>query len=255
MPATRILTRHCPGLATTLLSAGARRSSGTSDPAPSIVARAAATNAAVAPAPCRRPRPPASRSLRRRGRARPGASGDGAAGAGPAAGQPPCSARATAARRGSPPSSVDRASFFEQGNVSAIEPQTYLYYIQPAAEPAVAGVWMPYDEAHRADVLEDFKRSVGTNFLDDLSIEVIDAPVRQRRHRQARRLRHRGAAARQDRRLHRQQEDRPDQDRREAEGRERHHPPRLVHRPGLDPPRRRRRPRADGPRRATSTPR
>ena len=61
---------------------------------------------------------------------------------------------------------------------------------------------------------------------DELPRQPLDRgegrPVRERRGRQARHLRARGAAAREDRRLHRQQEGRPDEDRREAQGREHH---------------------------------
>ena len=66
----------------------------------------------------------------------------------------------------------------------------------------------------------------------------------ERRHRQAGRLRHGGAAAGQDRRLRGPEEGRPVEDRREAEREEHHHPPRLVHRSRAHPPRDRRRPRA-----------
>ena len=54
--------------------------------------------------------------------------------------------------------------------------------------------------------------------------------VPQRDDRQDRHLQHGGAAARQDRRLRRLEEDRGLEDRREAEGRERPDPPRHVHR-------------------------
>jgi len=57
--------------------------------------------------------------------------------------------------------------------VSVIDPQTYLYYIQTQASRSSDGVWVPYKEE---TVLEDFKRLWGTNFLDNLSIEVKDAP-------------------------------------------------------------------------------
>jgi outer membrane protein insertion porin family len=63
--------------------------------------------------------------------------------------------------------------FPTQGDVSVIEPQTYLYYIQTQPSRPSDGVWVPYDEE---TVLEDFKRLWGTNFLDDLWVEVKDAP-------------------------------------------------------------------------------
>jgi outer membrane protein insertion porin family len=64
-------------------------------------------------------------------------------------------------------------AFPAQGNVSMVEPQTYLYYIQTRPSRPSEGVWVPYDEA---SVLADFQRLWATNFLDDLSIEVNDAP-------------------------------------------------------------------------------
>jgi outer membrane protein insertion porin family len=77
-----------------------------------------------------------------------------------------------------PPGSPPLVRFIElqfpaQGGVSVIDPQTYLYYIQTAASRSRDGVWVPYKEE---TVLEDFKRLWATNFLDNLSIEVKDAP-------------------------------------------------------------------------------
>ncbi len=63
--------------------------------------------------------------------------------------------------------------FPTQGNVSVIEPQTYLYYVQSRPSRSSDGVWVPYDEKA---ILEDFKRLWATNFLDNLWIEVKDAP-------------------------------------------------------------------------------
>ena len=57
-----------------------------------------------------------------------------------------------------------------------VEPRTYLYYIQTQVSRPSDGVWVPYDEKTEASLLEDFKRLWATNFLDDLSIEVLDAP-------------------------------------------------------------------------------
>jgi outer membrane protein insertion porin family len=56
---------------------------------------------------------------------------------------------------------------------SVIDPQTYLYYIQTPASRPSDGVWVPYKEE---TVLEDFKRLWSTKFLDNLWIEVNDAP-------------------------------------------------------------------------------
>ena len=67
-------------------------------------------------------------------------------------------------------------SFPTQGDVSVVEPRTYLYYIQTQVSRPSDGVWVPYDDKTEASLLEDFKRLWATNFLDDLSIEVIDAP-------------------------------------------------------------------------------
>ena len=104
--------------------------------------------------------------------------------------------------------------------------------------------WVPYDDAIEQTIVGDFKRLWATNFLDDLAIEVRDVPLRERRHRQGRRLQHGRAAAGQDRRLRRHQEGRPVEDRREAE-REAAFTIRLDSfiDPGLHPPRQRRRPR------------
>ncbi len=64
-------------------------------------------------------------------------------------------------------------AFPTQGNVSLVEPQTYLYYIQTRPSRASEGVWTPYDEA---TVLADFTRLWDTDFLEDLTIEVNDVP-------------------------------------------------------------------------------
>ena len=61
----------------------------------------------------------------------------------------------------------------KQNDALAIDPETYLYYIQTKPSSAQFGRWVPYDEQV---VLEDFKRLWATNFLDDLTIEVKDAP-------------------------------------------------------------------------------
>ncbi|HSL22354.1 MAG TPA: outer membrane protein assembly factor BamA [Vicinamibacterales bacterium] len=61
----------------------------------------------------------------------------------------------------------------KQNDALAIDPETYLYYIQTKPSSAQFGRWVPYDEAA---VLEDFKRLWATNFLDDLTIEVKDVP-------------------------------------------------------------------------------
>jgi outer membrane protein insertion porin family len=65
---------------------------------------------------------------------------------------------------------------FHPVNESLIEPQTYLYYIQTQASRPADGVWTAYTEDTERVVLEDFKRLWGTNFLDNLWIEVNDDP-------------------------------------------------------------------------------
>ncbi|HXE80867.1 MAG TPA: POTRA domain-containing protein [Vicinamibacterales bacterium] len=64
-------------------------------------------------------------------------------------------------------------AFPNQGDVSLIDPATYLYYIQTRPSRASDGVWVPY---HEQTVLDDFKRLWATNFLEDLWIEVKDVP-------------------------------------------------------------------------------
>jgi outer membrane protein insertion porin family len=81
-------------------------------------------------------------------------------------------------RRLPPPDSPPLVRFIEiafptQGNVSVIEPQTYQYYIHTLPSRSSEGTWVPYDEA---SVLADFKRLWGTNFLDNIWIDVKDAP-------------------------------------------------------------------------------
>ena len=64
--------------------------------------------------------------------------------------------------------------FQAQGNVSTVEPQTYLYYMQLRPSQPSQSIWLPYDEKAEQTMLEDFKRLWATNFLTDLSIEVND---------------------------------------------------------------------------------
>jgi outer membrane protein insertion porin family len=64
-------------------------------------------------------------------------------------------------------------AFPTQDNASLVEPATYVYYIHARPSRPSVGDWVPYDE----EVLrEDFKRLWATEFLDDLWIEVKDAP-------------------------------------------------------------------------------
>jgi outer membrane protein insertion porin family len=67
-------------------------------------------------------------------------------------------------------------TFPTQGDTSVIDARTYLYYIQTQVSRPSDGVWVPYDEKTEETLRDDFKRLWATGFLDDLSIEVIDAP-------------------------------------------------------------------------------
>jgi outer membrane protein insertion porin family len=64
---------------------------------------------------------------------------------------------------------------FEPVNESLIEPQTYLYYIQTQSSRPSDKVWIPFTEDTEQTLLADFRRLWGTNFLDNLRIEVLDA--------------------------------------------------------------------------------
>lgn len=65
---------------------------------------------------------------------------------------------------------------FHPVNESIIDPQTYLYYIQTPPPRSSDGYWPPYDEAAEAKLRDDFRRLWGTNFLDNLWVEVLDEP-------------------------------------------------------------------------------
>ena len=76
---------------------------------------------------------------------------------------------------GSPPVILTIAPCFEkQGNISAVEPATYLYYIATRPSLPSQNQWVPYDAAAEDRLRSDFRSLWATNFLDDLSIEVID---------------------------------------------------------------------------------
>lgn len=65
--------------------------------------------------------------------------------------------------------------FERQGNVSLVDPATYLYYTQlESSRPDSEGVWVPWTAENEQIVLQDFRRLWGTNFLDDLKIDVQD---------------------------------------------------------------------------------
>ena len=64
--------------------------------------------------------------------------------------------------------------FAKQGGSPVVEPETYLYYIQLRPSLPSQNMWVSWDEAHEQMAKDDFKRLWGTNFLDNLSIEVND---------------------------------------------------------------------------------
>ncbi|RPI50462.1 MAG: outer membrane protein assembly factor BamA [Acidobacteria bacterium] len=68
--------------------------------------------------------------------------------------------------------------FPKQGNVSLIEPQTYLYYMQSSDLVSLPSqnLWKPYNDAAEQTIVGDHKRLWATNFLDDLAIETVDYP-------------------------------------------------------------------------------
>jgi outer membrane protein insertion porin family len=64
--------------------------------------------------------------------------------------------------------------FEKQGGSPVVESNTYLYYMQAKGSRPSLNEWIPYDESVQQLALGDFKRLWGTNFLDDLLIEVRD---------------------------------------------------------------------------------
>ncbi len=64
--------------------------------------------------------------------------------------------------------------FPKQGNVSLVESETYLYYIQTQPSLPSKNDWKPYNDLVERTLLDDFKRLWATNFLDDLKIETVD---------------------------------------------------------------------------------
>ena len=66
--------------------------------------------------------------------------------------------------------------FPAQGNVSTIEPQTYLYYMEltkKVSQPS-QNIWTPWTEELEQIAIADHRRLWATNFLFDLSIQVDD---------------------------------------------------------------------------------
>ena len=68
------------------------------------------------------------------------------------------------------------ACFAAQGGTPLVDIQTYIYYMQLAQKPSQPslGIWTPYDASTEQMMRDDFKRLMGTNFLDNLSIETAD---------------------------------------------------------------------------------
>jgi outer membrane protein insertion porin family len=66
--------------------------------------------------------------------------------------------------------------FDRQKNISMVEPETYLHYIQTRVSRPSQHEWVPYDDAAIESIQQDFKRLWATGFLDDLTIEAIDYP-------------------------------------------------------------------------------
>jgi outer membrane protein insertion porin family len=64
--------------------------------------------------------------------------------------------------------------FEAQGNVTLVDPATYLYYIGLRASQPSQGVWVPWTDDSEKTILDDFRRLWATNFLDDLEIDVQD---------------------------------------------------------------------------------
>ncbi len=68
--------------------------------------------------------------------------------------------------------------FPTQGNVSSVDSVTYLYYMEIKNHYSLPsqGKWVSYDGDAERILLEDYRRLWGTNFLNDLTIEVLDEP-------------------------------------------------------------------------------
>ena len=64
--------------------------------------------------------------------------------------------------------------FPAQGNVSSVEPQTYLYYMQLRPSQPSQNIWVPWDEQAQRTAIADHSRLWVTNFLSNLSIEATD---------------------------------------------------------------------------------
>ncbi|MEX1127959.1 MAG: POTRA domain-containing protein [Vicinamibacterales bacterium] len=69
--------------------------------------------------------------------------------------------------------------FAAQGGVAVVEPETYVFYMELKnyVSIPVEKKWVPYTDQIETVILGDFKRLWATNFLDDLSIEVLDVAL------------------------------------------------------------------------------
>jgi hypothetical protein len=66
--------------------------------------------------------------------------------------------------------------FAAQGNVSLVNVQTYLSYVQlkeNRSKPS-QGLWTPYNDSLQSIIKDDFNRLLNTNLLADLRIDVTD---------------------------------------------------------------------------------
>jgi outer membrane protein insertion porin family len=76
--------------------------------------------------------------------------------------------------RDSPPLvRIVEIAFPSQGNVSFIDPETYLHYIHTRPSRPSEGLWVPYDEQ---TALADFRRLWASGFVDNLQVDVHNVP-------------------------------------------------------------------------------
>ncbi len=134
---------------------------------------------------------------------------------------------------------------FHPVDESLIDPQTYLYYIQTQPSRSSRRRLGALRRAGRSKAARRLPAAVGHQLPRQPVDRGARRAVRERRHRQARRLQHGRAAAREDRRLHRVEQGRAHEDRREDEGAGRGAAPRLVPRRGRHAPRQGHHPGAD----------
>ncbi len=63
----------------------------------------------------------------------------------------------------------------EPDNVCLVDPMTYLYYIETRPSVPSQNRWVPWSNEVAESLRRDFNRLWATNFLEDLSIEVVDS--------------------------------------------------------------------------------